>query len=137
MEPGSIFDCVAGLAVGSLVYAPADQTGARVDCFPVRAAFPKWQEGRHPHCHFRDAMDVRQSDRSSVPVPNQRSIAMATSAGSAVAAVAAHHHVVRINVLRKIAAPHFKRKAVVNALADCENLSCSRAQFSIGVFHFA
>src|SRR5205807_10561996 len=25
----------------------------RVDCFPARAAFPKWQEGRHPHCHFR------------------------------------------------------------------------------------
>src|SRR5713101_2134907 len=32
---------------------PADQTGARVDCFPAYAAFPKWQEGRHPHCHFR------------------------------------------------------------------------------------
>jgi hypothetical protein len=32
---------------------PADRAGARVDCFPVRAAFPKWQEGRHPHCHFR------------------------------------------------------------------------------------
>jgi hypothetical protein len=28
---------------------PADQAGARVDCFPARAAFPKWQEGRHPH----------------------------------------------------------------------------------------
>ena len=26
---------------------------AVVDCFPARAAFPKWQEGRHPHCHFR------------------------------------------------------------------------------------
>ena len=26
---------------------------ARVDCFPAYAAFPKWQEGRHPHCHFR------------------------------------------------------------------------------------
>src|SRR5262249_17465072 len=24
---------------------PADQAGARVDCFPARAAFPKWQEG--------------------------------------------------------------------------------------------
>src|SRR5258705_10188559 len=22
-------------------------------CFPAHAAFPKWQEGRHPHCHFR------------------------------------------------------------------------------------
>ena len=32
---------------------PADQTGACVDCFPAHAAFPKWQEGRHPHCHFR------------------------------------------------------------------------------------
>src|SRR5262245_38927352 len=32
---------------------PADQAGAHVDCFPVHAAFPKWQEGRHPHCHFR------------------------------------------------------------------------------------
>ena len=32
---------------------PADRAGARVDCFPAHAAFPKWQEGRHPHCHFR------------------------------------------------------------------------------------
>src|SRR5262245_30324910 len=32
---------------------PADRTGARVDCFPAHAAFPKWQEGRHPHCHVR------------------------------------------------------------------------------------
>jgi hypothetical protein len=32
---------------------PADRAGACVDCFPARAAFPKWQEGRHPHCHFR------------------------------------------------------------------------------------
>src|ERR1700736_3069609 len=23
---------------------------------PHHAAFPKWQEGGHPHCHFRDAM---------------------------------------------------------------------------------
>jgi hypothetical protein len=28
---------------------PADRAGARVDCFPARTAFPKWQEGRHPH----------------------------------------------------------------------------------------
>jgi hypothetical protein len=26
---------------------------AHVDCFPARAAFPKWQEGWHPPCHFR------------------------------------------------------------------------------------
>ena len=32
---------------------PADRAGAHVDCFPTHAAFPKWQEGRHPHCHFR------------------------------------------------------------------------------------
>jgi len=32
---------------------PADRAGALVDYFPARAAFPKWQEGRHPHCHFR------------------------------------------------------------------------------------
>ena len=29
---------------------PADRAGARVDCFPAHAAFPKWPEGRHPHC---------------------------------------------------------------------------------------
>src|SRR6266700_2698770 len=27
---------------------PADRAGARVDYFPAHAAFPKWQEGRHP-----------------------------------------------------------------------------------------
>jgi hypothetical protein len=32
---------------------PADRAGAHIDCFPAHAAFPKWQEGRHPHCHFR------------------------------------------------------------------------------------
>src|SRR5262249_46594200 len=32
---------------------PADRAGAHVDCFPAHTAFPKWQEGRHPHCHFR------------------------------------------------------------------------------------
>jgi hypothetical protein len=35
---------------------PTGSEYARVDCFPAHAAFPKWQEGRHPHCHFRDAM---------------------------------------------------------------------------------
>jgi hypothetical protein len=34
---------------------PAERTGACVDCFPAHAAFPKWQEGRLPHCHFRVA----------------------------------------------------------------------------------
>src|SRR4051812_35813479 len=32
---------------------PADRAGAYVDCLPAHTAFPKWQEGRHPHCHFR------------------------------------------------------------------------------------
>src|SRR6266567_2487674 len=32
---------------------PADRAGAYVDYFPAHAAFPNWQEGRHPHCHFR------------------------------------------------------------------------------------
>ncbi len=49
---------------------PADQTGARVDCFPARTAFPKWPEGRHPHCHFRGLLGLHTrygpSDRSAV-----------------------------------------------------------------------
>jgi hypothetical protein len=32
---------------------PAERAGARVDCFPTSVAFPKRQEGQHPHCHFR------------------------------------------------------------------------------------
>jgi hypothetical protein len=24
-----------------------------IDSWAARNAFPKWQEGRHPHCHFR------------------------------------------------------------------------------------
>jgi len=32
---------------------PADQMGARVDCFPICAAFPVSLAGRHPHLHFR------------------------------------------------------------------------------------
>jgi hypothetical protein len=37
---------------------PADQTGARVDCFPAHTAFPKWPKGRHPHCHFRGLLKL-------------------------------------------------------------------------------
>ncbi len=29
------------------------ETGAGVDCFPIRAAFPVFRAGRHPHLHFR------------------------------------------------------------------------------------
>ena len=32
---------------------PVDQTGAYVDCFPVRAVFPALRSGRHPHRNFR------------------------------------------------------------------------------------
>ena len=32
---------------------PADRTGASVDFFPIRAAFPVLQAGRHPHLYFR------------------------------------------------------------------------------------
>ena len=46
----------------------ADRAGARVDCFPAHAAFPKWPEGRHPHCHFRGLLKLHSrygpSDRS-------------------------------------------------------------------------
>ena len=37
---------------------PADRAGAHVDCFPAHAAFPKWPEGRHPHCHFRGLLGL-------------------------------------------------------------------------------
>src|SRR5256885_11450095 len=49
--------------------ARADGAGAHVDCFPAHAAFPKWQEGRHPHCHFRGLLRLHSrygpSDRSA------------------------------------------------------------------------
>src|SRR2546423_9209602 len=37
---------------------PADRTGARVDCFPVHAAFPVMQAGRHPRLHFRGLLGL-------------------------------------------------------------------------------
>src|SRR5260370_6847857 len=46
---------------------PADRAGARVDCFPAHAAFPKCQEGRHPHCHFRGLLGLHS--RHSPPAP--------------------------------------------------------------------
>src|ERR1700690_3351089 len=48
---------------------PADRAGARVDCFPAHTAFPKWQEGRHPHCHFRGLL--RLHSRYGPPVLNR------------------------------------------------------------------
>ena len=53
----------------SVPTTPADRAGARVDCFPAHAAFPKWQEGRHPHCHFQGLLRLhsryRPPDRSA------------------------------------------------------------------------
>jgi hypothetical protein len=50
---------------------PADRAGAHVDCFPAHAAFPKWQEGRHPRCHFRGLLRLHSRygppDRSAAP----------------------------------------------------------------------
>jgi len=34
------------------------ETGACVDCFPVRAAFPVMQAGRHPHLYFRGLLGL-------------------------------------------------------------------------------
>ncbi len=34
------------------------ETGARVDCFPVRAAFPVTQAGRRPYLHFRGLLGL-------------------------------------------------------------------------------
>jgi hypothetical protein len=34
-------------------HTPADRTGACVNCFPVHAAFPVSEAGRHPQLHFR------------------------------------------------------------------------------------
>ena len=48
---------------------PAERTGACVDCFPAHAAFPVWQAGRLPHCHFRGLLRLYSrygpSDRSA------------------------------------------------------------------------
>jgi hypothetical protein len=32
---------------------PGGSSGCACRLLPAHAAFPKWQEGRHPHCHFR------------------------------------------------------------------------------------
>ena len=48
---------------------PADRAGARVDCFPAHAAFPKWQEGRHPHCHFRGLLRLHSVTARRIAQP--------------------------------------------------------------------
>jgi hypothetical protein len=42
---------------------PADRTGAYVDCFPARAAFPKLGLGRRPHCFFRGLLRLHTTLR--------------------------------------------------------------------------
>jgi hypothetical protein len=50
----------------ALLTTPADRTGALVGCFPVRAAFPVSQAGRHPRLHFRGLLKLHS--RYSLPV---------------------------------------------------------------------
>ena len=46
----------------------AEKRANKVASFPAHAAFPKWPEGRHPHCHFRGLPELHlrygPSDRS-------------------------------------------------------------------------
>lgn len=55
----------------AVLTTPADRTGARVDRFPARAAFPVSPAGRHPHLHFRGLLKVHSNygpmDRSTAP----------------------------------------------------------------------
>jgi len=50
---------------------PADRAGAHVDCFPAHAAFPKWPEGRHPHCHFRGLLRLHSRYGGSLSRPRR------------------------------------------------------------------
>ena len=40
-------------ATAPLPEGPIPLISCAIHCFPAHTAFPKWQEGRHPHCHFR------------------------------------------------------------------------------------
>ncbi len=46
-----------------------DRESAHVDCFPAHTAFPKWQEGWYPYCHYRGLLRFHSSygtlDRSA------------------------------------------------------------------------
>ncbi len=37
---------------------PGGSNGCLCRLFPSRTAFPKWPEGRHPHCHFRGLLKL-------------------------------------------------------------------------------
>ena len=45
--------CTGSPSQRAVPNTPADRTGAGVDLFPVRAAFPVKRAGRHPRIHFR------------------------------------------------------------------------------------
>ena len=45
--------CIGSPSRRAVPTTPADRTGAPVDCFPIRAAFPDARAGRHPRLHFR------------------------------------------------------------------------------------
>jgi hypothetical protein len=48
---------------------PANRTGARVDCFPVHAAFPVMQAGRRSHLHFRGLLGLHSRYRQIARPP--------------------------------------------------------------------
>src|SRR3954471_19779082 len=52
---------------------PVDRTGAWVDCFPVRTAFPGQETGRPLHRLFRGLLELHSRsgplDRATVPRP--------------------------------------------------------------------
>jgi hypothetical protein len=50
----------------AVLTTPAYRTGALVGCFPVRAAFPVSQAGRHPRLHFRGLLKLHS--RYGLPV---------------------------------------------------------------------
>jgi hypothetical protein len=73
MEPARFFRSLAGTSRNLSLKAsprarttPADRAGAFVDFFPTRAAFPKWQEGRHPHWLFRGLLRLHACYRGRV-----------------------------------------------------------------------
>src|SRR5437868_15389117 len=58
--------CLATRAREALIYK-------EIASWAARNAFPKWQEGRHPHCHFRGLLRLHSrygpSDRSAAQSP--------------------------------------------------------------------
>jgi hypothetical protein len=76
----------------AVLTTPADRTGVRIGCFPVRAAFSVFQSGRHPRLHFRGLLKLHSRyglpvcsptirglcyEASIRPVPNQIALSVA------------------------------------------------------------